>query len=286
MWNYIKLHWQGDRTQGTAFWINVVLLLVFVKFSIAILSITNIIQDQVVSTRLGLLLITLTVALVLPWSFIGSFRSTWKHIRLFRDRTTGGWLMVLLVLTLLYCAHQIKGYWPGLTNMVHIAMKQDTESFSSISGNERLLVSGYLTYGSSSTIIDQLNNNGSLKTVEFNLEGGHLHEARKLSRYLAINKYNTHIEQRCAENCLIAYLGGEKRTASESADISFHHYRGYDNGYRSDWTITREQNADRKYFKRRGVLEKATFILYYKQTDDKAQSFSIPTLKTYNIVNN
>lgn len=285
MWEYIKLHWQGDRTQGTAFWANVIAVLITIKFSIELLSITNVIQNQVVSTRIWLVAIALTLFIVLPWSFVGSFKSTWKHIHLFKDKTTGGWLVVLLVLSLAYCGSQLKQYWPGLQNMVSIALQQDHESYSSITGEDTLYISGYLTYGSSKTIIKQLKANKALTTVELNLNGGHLHESRKLSRFLATNKYSTHVEQSCAENCLIVYLGGEKRTASNSAEFSFHRLRGYNNGYRSDWTITREQADDREYFKRRGVLEKATFILYYKQKDDKDFEIPLSTLKTYNIVN-
>lgn len=281
---YIKQHWQGDRTQGTAYWVNVVSLLLLIKFAIAMLSISSVIDNPVLSTRIWLVVILLVLLVVLPWSFIGSVRSTWKHIHLFRDRTPGIWLLIALAGTLGYSAVQFKRALPGLTNMVNIALKKETESYSVISGEHKITLSGYLTYGSAKTITGMLKNNDAIKAIELNLTGGHLYEARQLSEYLAKQSYNTHVKDQCALNCLVVFLGGSKRTATDSAKFSFHHHRGYENGYRSDWVITREQVKDRAYFEKRGVLKKATYALYYKQNNDADISLTTDMLKNYHIL--
>ena len=282
---YLKQHWQGDRTQGTAFWVNVVSLLILLKFSIAILSITSLIQNPVLSTRFWLVIIAFVIFVVLPWSFVGSIRSTWKHIHLFHDKAAGIWLLVALAVTLAYTTVQFKHYLPGLTNMVDIALKQESESYRVMNQGDQLYISGFLTYGSAKTIKKILNENDDIISVELNLLGGHLYEARQLSVYLAQNRYNTHVENKCELNCLIVFLGGSQRSAADTAEFSFHHSRGYLNGYRSDWTITREQEKDRLYFAKRGVYQKATYMLYYKQSKDIDLNLTNNLLTEFNIVN-
>ncbi|MFQ3229733.1 hypothetical protein [Reinekea sp.] len=281
---YLKQHWQGDRTQGTAYWVNVVSLLLLLKFAIAMLSIISVIENPVLSTRIWLLISLVVLLVVLPWSFIGSVRSTWQHIHLFQDRTTGIWLLVALIITFGYCTMQFKDYLPGLNNMVNIAFKKESESYSVIGYDNQLSLSGYLTYGSAKTITSMLKSNKAIDTIELNLSGGHLYEARQLSEYLAKQPYHTHVEEQCALNCLIVFMGGTKRTAADSASFSFHHQRGYENGYRSDWTITREQVKDREYFEKRGVYKKSTFALYYKQAKDTDLTLTNEMLKSYNIL--
>jgi hypothetical protein len=169
--------------------------------------------------------------------------------------------------------------------MVKIAAKKDSESYSVISQGSELYLSGFLTYDSAKNVINLLKNNPEVKTVNLNLTGGHLYEARKLSKYLAQQQYSTHVDDQCHANCLITYLGGQKRTAADTAQFSFHHRHGYENGYRSDWTIIKEQEKDRLYFQARGVYEKSTYMLYYKQSNDSDLALSAADLSNYNIVN-
>ncbi len=86
---------------------------------------------------------------------------------------------------------------------------------------------GAFDKGSADRIIEHIEEL-RIATLVLNSTGGLVAEAARLHEYLADNGIRTHVIDRCASACVIAYAGGAVRTADEGARFGFHQVSGLD----------------------------------------------------------
>jgi len=278
---YVKRYWKGDLSQGQAFWVTLVPALLIIKTSAALLTLCNVIQSPVISTRIWLPLTILIILFLIPALFSGSLRAILIHKKLFKGGYSSGWLIAAWVFVAYLTVDQITKNTPYLMNMAAIATLQEDKTLSiSVASTENslLLLEGQFEYGTTSKVESWLDKNPDIRTVNLTIDAGHLHEARSLAKLIIKRKLNTQVTDRCAASCMLVLVAGVERTVTHNALLQFHRIQNYRNGYRSEWLITREQETDRQYYVRRGVKESFSFPIFYKQTDDQYFEPSVETL--------
>jgi hypothetical protein len=282
---FFKAAWRGDYSQGELFWAGLVLPIGLGLGLAFILPVFNLIQDQVISTRFWLIIAALFILLYLPWAFLISLRTIILHVIRLKESFIGSTLLILWCLTLVFTVYQLNNLVPTFERMAYIAFEvDDRQSTLTIDGNT-LTIDGFVGYGDYSRVKNSMNSHTDVTLINLNLEGAHLHEARKIARLIAKKQLNTHVEEHCFQNCLIIYSGGYLRTARKTAQFNFEKYLGYANGYRSDWIIAREQEKDRLYFMKRGVTLKYSYKLFYGNADHKPFDHSVKDLRLNHVIN-
>ncbi len=282
---YVKSAWRGDYSQGALFWGGIVVPVLLAQGLGAVLVVFNLLQDPVLSTRFWLLSALFFICIYLPWAFVVSLRSIIVHIRALKEMTAGLILVVLWGLMLSYCGVQIARSLPVFQRMAVIALEQDKRQAEFHVVDQDLFVDGFIGYGDPRRLRQWLRDYPELNRVVFNVSGGHLYEMRQFARLIAKRKLNTHVDGDCLQNCLIAYAGGYLRTAGPQAHFNFEKQGGYDNGYRSPWIISREQEKDRKFFLSRGVSLVYSFKLFYSNADGVPYEHPVKTLRAHNVIN-
>lgn len=277
----------GDFSQGQAFWAILVPALLLIKFATAMLSLMNAIQNPVVSTRIWLPIIAVVICLILPLLFATTIRAIYISAQKFQ----GGHHSLLLVLALCYALYlttaQVVQYWPYLTNMVSIATKQSDMNMDIRFDpqTQTLTLEGQMGYDASKALQQAIKEHPDVKTVNLNLDGGQLHEARAMSYIIIRNKLDTEVTDLCSASCMLVLVGGHQRIAHEGATLRFHRDIDYDNGYRNEFVMERERSADRDFYKLRGVAESYLHPIYYKQRNDDYLEPGLNVLYSYGVIN-
>ncbi|EAR11015.1 hypothetical protein [Reinekea blandensis] len=281
---FVHRLWIGDFSQGQAFWAILIPALLLLKFSIAMLSLMNVIADPVVSTRIWLPIGLVCFIILLPLLFAATLKSIWIAAQQFK----GGYQSLLLAAAsaglMFLVVSDLYEHRSVVQSMWQIALKQDDFSLQLKTTENRLQLSGALTYDSTQRVRTVLNQSPQIDTVELDLSGGHLHEARQLSALITQRQLNTAVRNECSGTCMLVLVGGLKRTAWPESTLRFHRTIGYDNGYRSEWTIERERRADQQLYARRGVSESYLFPIFYPQKNDAYLEPGLDVLKNTGVL--
>jgi hypothetical protein len=270
----------GDFSQGQAFWAILVPALLLIKTTAALLALSNAIQNPVISTRLWLPILIVTLLLFVPVLFFGCFRA----IFIAQQKFKGGYQSILLFVATLglvyWTSMSLYQNLPLFKTMAQIALTQDDMTLTLRESNNSsiLYLDGQLEYGATQQVAHWLREHPQVKSVDLNLDGGHLHEARALARLIIRNHLNTQVTGRCSASCMLAMVAGVQRIADQQAVLQFHRTQDYDNGYRNEWIMERERQTDRAYYQRRGVSAGYVHPIYYVQPDNAYLQPSLETL--------
>jgi len=283
-YRYIRRVLAGDFSQGQAFWVILIPFLLIVKTTAALLSLSNAIQNPVISTRIWLPIIAIILLVVLPVLFFGCYRA----IIIAKQKFKGGYHSVLLLLAttgLLYLTiNTTIQHLSLLSTMTKIAFTQDDMNLTLNQQADTLYLNGQLEFGSSKHVKKWLETHPNTTEVNLNIDRGHLHEARSLAHIIIKNKLNTVVTNRCAASCMLVLVAGVERTALETATLQFHRTLDYDNGYRNDWIIERERIKDRQYYQRRAVAKSYLYPIYYLQKNDDYLEPGLDTLLNVGVI--
>jgi hypothetical protein len=253
----------------------------------ATLYVFNVIQDQVLSTRIWLSVLILFVFVFLPWAFTFVLAALISQFRYRIHLVSTAFHSVVWAAGLLYVVISVFQLFPQLDGMWTIASKADDRQVLINRSGSDLQLEGYLGYGDYGRVNKHIKNsqNDDISRVVLNLEGGELHEMRKLSRLLTARKLTTHVEDECLQLCLLVFAGGYLRTASNDAHFSFDKYSGYENGYRIDWVVEREKDKDQKYFESRGISVFYSYKLFYGNANKQPFEHSVAEMRVHQVIN-
>jgi len=257
---------KGDFSQGQALWINLITALAIIKTIAAASTLFNVIQNPVISTRIWLPLLAFTLVVIIPIIFFSAIKATYIHLTIFKGQQASLFVFGTIFIVGFLTLKDISASTPKIKNMWHIATLSDDYNFLIKLDKDDMsvaILSGQLNYNSAKQTRLFLDENADVKTLELNLSAGHLFESRSLAKTISDRDLNTSVADTCAATCMLAFVAGNERSASEQAALKFHYYDGYDNGYRSDWLISREQEADRAYYVRMGISKKLSYQIYY-----------------------
>jgi ATP-dependent protease ClpP protease subunit len=282
---YIRRLATGDFSQGQAFWVILIPTVLAIKATAELLSLFNMIQNPVVSTRIWGTVAIFVMFILLPLIFFGCARAIIIHSRQFKGGNESILLLLATAFTAYLCVSDVIKHADVFQSMAAIAFKQDDMSIQILAkGEQTALLSGQLTYNTTQKLSKWLKQHPNIQTIELNIDAGHLHEARSLAKLIIKNKLDTQVTDRCAASCMLVMAAGQNRVVSENATLQFHRTKGYDNGYRSEWIIEKEREKDRSYYKTRGVDEGYLYPIYYKQKNDDYLTPSLDSLLAYGVI--
>lgn len=265
---FIIDHWRGQFGLVASFWGILVYPLIIVIGGAYLLSVFNVIQDQVISTRLWLCVAVFFIAIYLPWASLGALRSIWLHFTRLQARSGALGILFCWLIVEAVALQQVYSALPVLQRMWIIAFHGETNGLTIDVHDEQLILSGTLTYGSDRKVRKALRNHKDIKQVELNLIAPHLHEARSVADILLEHRLDTLVKNNCSKNCLLIFAAGHNRIATQDAHFEFFEYLNYKNGYRTEWLISRERERDRRYFVQRGANLKFSYQLFYRYNDN------------------
>ena len=282
---YIRRLITGDFSQGQAFWAILIPIVLAIKATAELLSLFNIIQNPVISTRFWGAVAIFVILVFLPLIFFGCIRAIIIHSRQFKGGNESILLLLATAFTAYLCVSDVIKHADVFQSMAAIAFKQDGMSIEFLAKDEQTaLISGQLTYNATQTFSKWLRQYPNVQTIELDIDAGHLHEARNLAKLIIKNKLDTKVTDRCAASCMLVLAAGKNRVVTENATLQFHRTKGYDNGYRSEWIMEKERQKDRSYYKSRGVDEGYLFPMFYKQTNDDYLTPSLDILLAYGVI--
>lgn len=268
MWKFITDHWRGQFTLATAFWVVVAYFSVYIFLFSYTMAVFNVIQDQVVSTRVWLAATAILLLIILPWMYIGALRSILLHMFKLMQPVTAFYVLLCWFGALAFTIHQFQINTPMFITMANIAFHDEADELEIQVQGDVMTLRGELNYGAHKKFKQALKNQPGIETIELDLNANHIHEAREIAKTITKAGLNTHVSGSCIRNCLVTFAGGVERTATENAHFEFYEYKNYVNGYRSDWLIYRERLADREYFAERGATVRLSYELYYRHNDN------------------
>ncbi len=259
---YIADHWHGRQSLGWSFWVNLVGIR-FVVFGLQ--DSLGQIPDVDYSDYRNLVLFGIVAfhIVLLVWGITGVVRSAENHfaengnMALVWGAQLGA--VLLFVLTALYSLEAVQmtmatASKPGDNPLHNMAQQHANEYTLKLSdSNDVLFVDGTIELGMTRAVRALLQEPSTIHTVVLNSQGGNIYEARGLSQLFSDKSVATHVSERCASACTIAFVGGVRRTAGPGASFGFHQYR-VDASYTIIVTdVTKEQRRDQQRLLSAGV---------------------------------
>jgi len=100
-----------------------------------------------------------------------------------------------------------------------------------------------------------LQDNPDIKNVRLGSVGGYVFVARAMALMILEKKMNTHVETHCYSACTVAFLAGQRRTMSASAELGFHQYKLEKSNTPALIDVSKELERDREFFAEQGLSD-------------------------------
>ncbi|MEN3977012.1 hypothetical protein [Emcibacter sp. SYSU 3D8] len=97
-----------------------------------------------------------------------------------------------------------------------------TTPIRSINGGTELVFDGTIEHGAANALRQAAAQSPHVKRIRLGGMGGELREARWMRDFIASKGWDTHAAGECWSGCVIAYLGGARRTLDPAARMGFH----------------------------------------------------------------
>ena len=85
-------------------------------------------------------------------------------------------------------------------------------------------IDGSIDFGISRDFRGFIANNPGGTMMVLNSQGGSIYEGRGLFQIATTHQLNTRVEETCASACILAFLGGVRRSLSDQGQLGFHQY--------------------------------------------------------------
>lgn len=272
---YLTGHWRGAQGLAWSFWINLVLIRVFV-FALQELLRPGKGQDFHDNQLLVLLLALFFHGILFVWQAVGVLRAAEAHIRTSGDMAPVWGAQLALVLAVFWVATYVIDAWhmtfPAPDNLrlqsEYEAERARKYSIEPTSDGQSLTLSGSLELGITRHLEHQLRAYPDVKQIILASTGGNIYEARGLSNTIRQNGLNTLVMSECSSACTTVFIGGIKRRLASGGRLGFHQYR-----IDADYAVLkaaplREQDQDRAIFLQAGVAPWFLDIMFDSQPSD------------------
>lgn len=260
--SYLHRHWLGQQSLLWSFWINLVAIRVLV-FSLQGVLAPEEGSDLHEHRAIILVAIALFHVVLLIWQMVGVVRSAERHfsengnMALVWGAQLGTVMMLILSAVYALGAVQMSMPVPEQVDVLAIMDEEHASQYEvSLSDDGRTLtIIGKIELGVTRSLQALLAQQTSIETVVLGSDGGNIYEGRGLARVFAEHALNVHVTDTCASACTIAFVGGHKRSADETAKFGFHQYR-VDASYTVIATdVEKEQARDRQLLREAGLAE-------------------------------
>ncbi len=269
-YGYLKLHWQGKHSLVRSFWINSVALTILLSGITSYwLYAGTTTEDPVLLARVVLGLYVFSYVFLLPWQFIGLWRSANNYISFHGKSFWPRVAKLIIILSILSAFNDITSESKFYEDMYHdsfVLTKEQNYEVNLI--GDTIYLSGNLNYGISEKVKDLLSLNLNVDSIVLESSGGLLYEGAELSRLVLTRSLNTYTYEHCASACTIVFISGNRRYISSTAKLGFHQYSYSRPSELIDLNLFKEQVDDAKFFNRRGVKTEFTDKMYNAKSED------------------
>ena len=205
------------------------LLPVAALLALDFLVLVPLVRERLVPLAIGIALVILPKLVAVPWTGARLLRIAERH---HRRHGTGGVRMALLgallaavlgllvstieaIQTMIFTRSEQGKVWTAPTLKYRFGFDRDTGRYT---------IDGEIDFGISRDFRAFLAENPGGKTLVLDSPGGSVYEGRGLLRIVSGRGLDTHVEKECLSACVLAFLGGKRRTLAADAGLGFHQY--------------------------------------------------------------
>ena len=258
--SYITRHWNGQQALAWSFWVNLVALrtaVFLIQTSLTPLEGSDFHHVQTIVFILTFLFHTV----LLIWQLVGVVRAADVHfsengnMALVWGTQLGAVLFFLLTAVYALGAVQMTMQAPLQSDVLALMNEEHAKKYDiSVSDDGfNLTIEGSIELGITRSLRARLADYRDINSVTLNSAGGNIYEGRGLARLFSERSLATHVNERCASACTIAFVGGRQRSADAGASFGFHQYR-IDANYTIIATdVSKEQASDQQLMLDAGV---------------------------------
>jgi hypothetical protein len=229
--------------------------------------------NDVIHSRIFLLLILIGYIALLPWQIVGLWRSTNNHIKEKGDMFIDSIVMLLIVLEV------------GIILWVPFIIRQGLEDrfYNSIGSYEEggyyitpaifydnaIIIRGQFNIDIADSFEKILKDNPETKTVVLESDGGLSSEGKKLFEIISKNQLNTYVSKYCASACTDAFIAGKKRSIHSDAELGFHQVKpAFLNRQFTEKELYLRIEKDVELFHKQGVSKEFTSKMHQSKPED------------------
>ena len=260
MTDYLRRHWQGQQSLGWSFWVNLVAVRVTIFLLQTLFTPADGEDYHDFRTILYVLVFVFHVVLLI-WQLVGVVRAAEVHfsehgnMALVWGAQLGG--VIFFILTAVYAlgAVQMSMKAPVEIDVLTQMNEEHASQYDFALSDDGLSMSieGSIELGITRALRGYLAAHQEVRLVTLNSSGGNIYEGRGLAGVFLEFGLATHVENRCASACTIAFVGGKPRSAGDGANFGFHQYR-VDASYTIIATdVAKEQSRDQQLLLDAGV---------------------------------
>jgi hypothetical protein len=223
--NYFTQHWQGEHSLTKSYWINFVIVGVFLLFLLKTYPeelITSTIHDLYIYITVYCIALT-----VITWQIIGAWRSASNHIQKTKRKFWANSVKALMIFGLISSSFMVQELLPGLNKFGAIFSKDiNIKPYSiRVLGNKKEIeISGGIKFGLTKVLRKTFKKYPTIKVIHLNSYGGRVVEARLLQEFIKEKGLITSTNKGCLSACTIAYMGGTSRFIYGERKLGFHRY--------------------------------------------------------------
>ena len=270
--DYVASHWRGEQSLARSFWINLVLL----RTSIFALQAHRAPSGSEHRGRLALALIVLVHGVVFLWQVVGTLRAAERDlVRSGSPAPAWGAQLGAVVLCFLTFAYAVEGWQTTRARPERERLDQLVErerrarySLDLDASRSELRLRGTIELGVTRRAESLLRQTPAIARIVLDSAGGNVYEARGLARLMRENALASHVDDRCASACAIAFIGGSPRSISGAGRLGFHQYRLEDGRGSLNSDPREAQRRDQAMFRRAGVATSFVERLFSVPPDD------------------
>jgi hypothetical protein len=269
--DYFRKHWEGELPLVTAFWVNVFLIGVALRFFETWFGQTAPIENPVISARFAVAYFALSVFLLYPWQVVGVWRSAANYRKGPQSGVWGRVVQVVVSLGILGTVGNLLVSLPVHSDLFKIGFAPDefANYTIGISDDGSLIhLEGGLGFGISDEVSDFIAKNNAITGIILDSPGGRIYEGRELAKIILANELDTYSLAGCYSACGTAFVAGHRRYLGNGANLAFHQYAPPGENIGLHFDMGTEQEQDVRIYRMQGVSEDFIERLFLAESDD------------------
>ncbi|MHC5146503.1 MAG: right-handed parallel beta-helix repeat-containing protein, partial [Planctomycetota bacterium] len=254
---YFYKHWRGQLSLGISFWINCIIINAVLSLALLLNYKQVFTEYPVYICRIFFIISCISFFVVLPWQFVGLWRSGTNHIQRYGRRFWPIVAKTIVIIVLLFRIGQIPYYWFFYQDSFRLSfLRDDVPGYEMdiLADGAVLYFKGGLPFGTSKEVEAVFDAYPDIETVILDSRGGRIYEARKVAELILQRDLDTCTAHGCFANATIPFAAGTNRSLCKGARLGFLQY--YPPEYFRDFEgIQREYYKDWGYYLLRGVTK-------------------------------
>lgn len=252
--SYIVRHWRGELSLGKSYWLNGMLMGVFVAVLSTAVSRMDVAAHPRVYSLTVIVLLLLVTPLLATWQWVGVWRSANHHVERGGKRAWAVLAEVMVVVGVLSFAGSMAAtYLPASAQYWRILTDTDPMSHYEvrvIRDDTELEVRGPIGFGLTDRVREELDAHPTITLIHLNSPGGRVAEARALAKLIEDRGLSTYTATGCASACILPFMAGRQRLINGDARLGFHQY-GFPGVRGADFSG--QYATDEAYLRTRGI---------------------------------